>query len=207
MAEDHESRLSRWSRLKRRQTASAAASTDSPRRGGAMPVASDRPEEGAENSQDLAARSADQHPADLPSADLPPADLPPADLPPADLPSVESLTGESDFTAFLADGVPEELKRAALRKLWLSHPAFAIIDGLDDYDEDFRIVDKMLATADELRKVGKDMEGAGEKAETAEPGEGEDEDEAGDEETAAAEGDDEAPGAAPEPGRPEKEQE
>ena len=190
MAEDHESRLSRWSRLKRRQT--AAASADSPRRGGAMPVASDGPEEGAGNSQDHAARS---------------ADLPPADLPPADLPSVESLTGESDFTAFLADGVPEELKRAALRKLWLSHPAFAIIDGLDDYDEDFRIVDKMLATADELRKVGKDMEGAGEKADTAEPGEGEDEDEAGEEETAAAEGDDEAPGATPEPGRPEKEQE
>ena len=31
------------------------------------------------------------------------------------LPSIESLTGESDFTPFLKKGVPTLLKRAALR--------------------------------------------------------------------------------------------
>ena len=43
LAEDRESLLSRWSRLKHRQTtgASTAASGDGPRRGGAMPVALD----------------------------------------------------------------------------------------------------------------------------------------------------------------------
>ena len=50
------------------------------------------------------------------------------------LPDVETLTYESDFTTFLRDGVPERLKQAALRKLWLSNPVFANLDGLNDYD-------------------------------------------------------------------------
>lgn len=52
----------------------------------------------------------------------------------SDLPDVETLTYESDFTAFLREGVPEHLKQAALRKLWLSDPVFANLDGLNDYD-------------------------------------------------------------------------
>lgn len=51
-----------------------------------------------------------------------------------DLPDVETLTYESDFTTFLRDGVPERLKQAALRKLWLSDAVFANLDGLNDYD-------------------------------------------------------------------------
>ena len=30
--------------------------------------------------------------------------------------------------------MPEHLKQAALRKLWLSNPVFANLDGLNDYD-------------------------------------------------------------------------
>ena len=222
MAEEGESRLSRWSRLKQRRNTGATA--DGPRRGGAMPVAFDEPraappsvpgEEGAENADNS------QQVASRPTGDGAEQAPPQADPTPADLPPVESLNKESDFKAFLADGVPEELKRAALRKLWLSDPAFAFRDGLDDYDENFRIVDKMLATVDELRKVWKGTE---EQAETVEPGEDKDEDGAGDAEIAAAEGDEEIAAAAgdeeaaaaaggeeasdgtPEPGRPEKEQ-
>lgn len=61
-----------------------------------------------------------------------------APLPPEveteELPDVETLTYESDFTAFLRQGVPDLVKQAALRKLWASDPVLANLDGLNDYD-------------------------------------------------------------------------
>lgn len=39
------------------------------------------------------------------------------------LPSVKELLPTSDFTAFLRDGVPDELRRLALRKAWSLDPA------------------------------------------------------------------------------------
>ena len=56
---------------------------------------------------------------------------------PEDLPPIESLTADSDFTAFLRSNVPSVLKKAALRKLWKSDPVLANVDGLNDYDENF----------------------------------------------------------------------
>ncbi len=53
------------------------------------------------------------------------------------LPDVDSLTEESDFTAFLQQGVPDELRQRALRKLWRLNPVFANLDGLNDYDLDY----------------------------------------------------------------------
>ncbi len=50
---------------------------------------------------------------------------------------LESLDYESDFSIFMKAGVPELLKRAAMRKLWTSNPLLANVDGLNDYDEDF----------------------------------------------------------------------
>jgi len=67
-----------------------------------------------------------------------------------DLPAVDTLTEDSDFTRFMADGVPELLRKAALRKLWRSSPVFAVLDGLNDYDEDFNKIDKLLDVADSV---------------------------------------------------------
>jgi len=39
-------------------------------------------------------------------------------VPPPDLPDIDTLDAQSDFTGFLQAGVPEQLKRAALRKLF-----------------------------------------------------------------------------------------
>ncbi len=61
------------------------------------------------------------------------------EAPAPDLPDIESLDKESDFTAFLGKNVPEKLARMALRKLWLSDPVLANVDGLNDYDDDFTI--------------------------------------------------------------------
>ena len=49
-----------------------------------------------------------------------------------------SLGKDDDFTVFLKRGVPELLRKTALRKLWRTDPVFANVDGLNDYDEDFR---------------------------------------------------------------------
>ena len=73
------------------------------------------------------------------------------------LPKIEELTAESDFTGFLQNGVPEELQRLALRKLWKSNPVFANLDGLNDYDEDFSIITPLAeGVAEELKKLMKE---------------------------------------------------
>lgn len=53
------------------------------------------------------------------------------------LPDIDSLEADSDFTAFLREGVPTELRDRALRKLWRLDPVFANLDGLNDYDLDY----------------------------------------------------------------------
>lgn len=50
---------------------------------------------------------------------------------------IEELAYESDFSLFLKRGVPDALRRKAMRKLWTSNPVLANVDGLNDYDEDF----------------------------------------------------------------------
>jgi hypothetical protein len=55
----------------------------------------------------------------------------------AQLPDIDSLTAQSDFTAFLREGVPEAIRRKALRKLWRLNPVLANLDGLNDYDGDY----------------------------------------------------------------------
>jgi hypothetical protein len=57
-----------------------------------------------------------------------------------ELPSVESLTLDSDFTAFLRPEVDESLKRAALKQLFRD-PRFNVMDGLDVYIDDYTKAD------------------------------------------------------------------
>jgi hypothetical protein len=83
--------------------------------------------------------------------------------PESSLPPVESLDKESDFTPFLAEGVPENLARAALRKLWQSDPQLANLDGLNDYDEDYSIVSEAVSAVVEA------LSGKEDEAETAQP--------------------------------------
>ncbi|MEM7753274.1 MAG: DUF3306 domain-containing protein [Pseudomonadota bacterium] len=66
------------------------------------------------------------------------------------LPDPESLKPGDDFSAFMADGVPQFLRKRALRVLWRSNPVLANLDGLNDYDDDFNspeLTQKVLATA------------------------------------------------------------
>ena len=75
---------------------------------------------------------------------------------PAELPPVDSLTFESDFSAFLRANVEESVKRAALKKL-LHDPRFNVMDGLDTYIDDYTqnegISEEMLKTLDHARST------------------------------------------------------
>ena len=73
----------------------------------------------------------------------------------AELPPLDSLDEKSDFTPFMRDGVPEFLKRRALRVLWRVNPFFNFRDGLNDYDEDFSIVHKVIDELVGNYKVGR----------------------------------------------------
>ena len=72
------------------------------------------------------------------------------------LPPIDQLTNESDFTPFMSGKVPEFLRRKALRVLYQSHPILGFRDGLNDYDEDYNIIDKLIDAATQTSyKVGK----------------------------------------------------
>ena len=53
-----------------------------------------------------------------------------------DMPPIENLTEESDYSGFMSPKVSEVLRKQALRKLF-HMPSLNIVDGLDDYAEDF----------------------------------------------------------------------
>jgi hypothetical protein len=92
----------------------------------------------------LAAAAEAPAPASAPGVVPPPApgvSGPPA---PVELPPVESLTFESDFTAFLRPGVDDKVKRAALKQLFRD-PRFNIMDGLDTYIDDYTKADPIPA--------------------------------------------------------------
>jgi Protein of unknown function (DUF3306) len=83
------------------------------------------------------------------------AESAPADEDMPALPSIEELDFSSDYTVFLNAKVPEALRRAALRKLWASDPVLANLDGLNDYDEDYNLVDTTITAAQTAYRAGR----------------------------------------------------
>jgi hypothetical protein len=96
----------------------------------------------------LKSSGGDAAPAEGPRAPAPPvpASEPPADAmqeaqaaPRAPLPTLEDaarLTPDADFSAFVAKGVDQSVRRLALKKLF-ADPHFNAIDGLDIYMNDY----------------------------------------------------------------------
>jgi len=62
---------------------------------------------------------------------------------------------ETDFTPFLKDGVPAALRRRALKAMWRTNPILANVDGLNDYDEDFRAVEAGFEVVKSTWEVGR----------------------------------------------------
>lgn len=55
----------------------------------------------------------------------------------SDLPSIDEINAATDITAFLRQGIPQELSRAALRRAWASDPAIRDFVGLAENAWDF----------------------------------------------------------------------
>jgi hypothetical protein len=137
---DPENFLARWSRRKRDEAAEP-----------------DR----AHDEKD-AQRAPEAPPAGQSASDAPPppaageAPTEPAfDL--STLPPIETITAETDIRAFLAPGVPVELRLAALRRAWVADPKVRDFVGLNDYDFDFHTPGAIpgfgpLEMTDELRR-------------------------------------------------------
>lgn len=67
---------------------------------------------------------------------------------------IDAMDYGADFTAFLKKGVPEALKKRALRQLWRSSPVLANVDGLNDYDDDFNVKHTILEKFTSAYKIG-----------------------------------------------------
>jgi hypothetical protein len=134
--------IARWSRRKRE------AAEDEATKSSAAP---DATAESAHPSEDR--REESDAPRARSGASEPPEFAP--DL--AKLPPIETITAETDIRAFLAPGVPPELTRAALRRVWAADPKIRDFVGLADYDWDFNAPGAMtgfgsLEMTDELRQ-------------------------------------------------------
>jgi hypothetical protein len=72
----------------------------------------------------------------------------------ADMPAIESLDEDSDYSGFMSEGVSDELRNLALRKLFKA-PVFNIRDGLDEYDEDYTYFEKLgdIVTCDMKHEI------------------------------------------------------
>ena len=106
---DPENFINRWSRRKH-EAASEDAEPKKARSEGAAASRSD--EETKPKSGELE--------APVPEFDI------------SSLPPIESISAETDITAFMRTGVPETLKHAALRRAWASDPVIQDFVGLNE---------------------------------------------------------------------------
>lgn len=80
------------------------------------------------------------------------------------LPDPETLNRDDDFSAYMAAGVLQALRRRALRRLWALDPVFANIDGLVEYGDDFTAAGKatgsLRASAHAARRLARTLRGS-----------------------------------------------
>lgn len=77
---------------------------------------------------------------------------------PATLPPIESITATSDVRPFLAPSVPEDLRRAALRRVWMTDPTIRDFVGIAENQWDFANPDSVpgfgsLELTPELQRI------------------------------------------------------
>ncbi len=68
---------------------------------------------------------------------------------------LEALGYKDDFTVFLKSWVPRTLRNKALKRLWRTSDVFEVLDGLNDYDEDYSIVPAAVGAIKTDWKVGR----------------------------------------------------
>ena len=74
-----------------------------------------------------------------------------------DLPDPDDLKPGDDISGFMAQAVPDRLRRRALRRLWRLNPVLANVDGLVDYGEDYTDAACVIENIQTAYQVGKGM--------------------------------------------------
>ena len=74
-----------------------------------------------------------------------------------ELPDPDQLGEGDDFTVFLTETIPARIRTRALRRLWLTNPVLANVDGLVDYGEDFTDASCVVENIQTAYQVGKGM--------------------------------------------------
>jgi hypothetical protein len=105
------------------------------------------------------APAVEEQPTDLAHGDTIPVEAaqpaqPLAETSPGEETAVETPSYESDYRGFMAEGVSEELRNLALRRLWRSNPLLANLDGMNDYDEDFTLATSALTSVTTAYRPG-----------------------------------------------------
>lgn len=116
--------LSRWARLKAQGGAAEPAAPEAPH---VAPDAALAP-----------------LPQTTPHPPVAPAPAAPPQAPPPSLEDVARLSADSDFSAFVTQGVDKAVQRLAMKKLF-SDPHFNLMDGLDVYIDDYTKSDPLPA--------------------------------------------------------------
>ncbi len=114
---------------------------------------------------------------------------------------LDTLNYKDDFTVFMRNWVPQALRNRALKRLWRTSEVFEVLDGLNDYDEDFSDAATIIGEIKTSWKLGRgfadvEVEAEGEveampdetaEASAGEPEAGSDDAQADDDEGAASE--------------------
>ncbi|MBX9588338.1 MAG: DUF3306 domain-containing protein [Hyphomonadaceae bacterium] len=119
---DPEKFVTRWSRLKREAGGEKKQTSDA-----AQPQAPQLADAGAPPPEQGAPIAQGPVPGKPEKAAFDPASLPP----------IETITADSDIRAFLQSGVPAELTKAALRRVWATDPAIRDFIGIAENQWDF----------------------------------------------------------------------
>ena len=135
-AEGDSNFFSRWSRRKAQVRTGETVSPEPPARPAeavAAPAAVTQPDAAAPSQPVL----------EPPAAEQPPA---------LTLEDVARLTPDSDYSGFVARGVPNDVRNAAMKKLF-TDPHYNVMDGLDIYIDDYSKPSPLLA-AEVAKMVG-----------------------------------------------------
>jgi hypothetical protein len=134
--EDDSNFFSRWSRRKVKVRSGEALPPEPPVVQPAAPTAL------------VAAAVVAPAPTPVPQAQEPAPEAPPV----LTLEDVARLTPESDYSAFVARGVPSDVRNAAVKKLF-TDPHYNVMDGLDTYIDDYS-KPSPLSVAEMAKMVG-----------------------------------------------------
>jgi hypothetical protein len=124
---DREGALARWSR--RKQAARHGRPEDEP--------------------------GAAEAPAAVPAEEVAPPQPETEGGPAPELPDPDTLDDPGAFKAFMAKGVPPELRRRALRRLWRLDPIYSHHDGLDDFCGDYTDQARVVPNLKTAYRVGR----------------------------------------------------